>query len=688
MDNNTLRLVIRLQDEASDKLNKFSKTVHATMENSEKATGGFGMSLSRVGEIVAGLGIAKLATSLIDYSKSAIQAGIATASFYENAQIGYKTLLGNADKASKVLKQIQQDALATPFDTQALVKANQLLLATGLGANESRKAVLDLGNAILASGGGNDELMRMSVNLQQIRNVGKATALDIKQFAFAGIPIYQLLAEATGKNVEQVREMEVSYDLLTTAFDKAAQKGGMFYKGIENAAGSFQQRLSNLKEAFNVFMADILTESGAFDLLKQKMLDLTNFILTLKTSLIGFIKELKGVKAEVNIQAPNSSKVSDGIAASIMPKIPEMPKMPPLLDSGAVQMLRDFMEMLQPIAETLNTALRPAFDQLSATIEKNRPQLEALAQAFSRVAVPAIIGFVMVIVGAITVVVSLISGLISGLSAAIGNIIAVGQNLVNAFQGFMNFLTGIFLLNGDLIKQGWQEMWQGIYNTVANMVLTIFNLVAGFIAGVVDFFYNLYMTLVGGSIVPDMVNAIIRWFNVLYNGAMNIFNAVKSFIINAWNTISTSVTSAITNMVTTATQKLNAFKDGVIRMKDAIVGAFKSLADGIMSALRTIKFPHLSIGTGETEIGGRKIQYPKLDVSWYEKGGYVPKTGLAMLHAGEFVMSKNMLQGNASVPSYVTENFNQPISITNIVNGQADLDSLGYQLAWAMRNSR
>lgn len=688
MDSNTLKLVIRLQDEASDKINKFSKNVQNSMSESGKASSGFGMSLSRVGEIVAGLGIAKLATSLIDYSKTAIQAGIATASFYENAQIGYKTLLGNSEKASKVLKQIQADALATPFDTQALVKANQLLISTGLGADESRKAVLDLGNAILASGGGNDELMRMSVNLQQIKNVGKATALDIKQFAFAGIPIYRLLAEATGKNVDQVRDMDVSYDLLTKSFDKAAQKGGMFYKGIENAAGSFQQRLSNLKESFNVFMADILTESGAFDFLKQKMLETTDFINNLKTGLIGFIRQLRGVKDVSAIQAPNSSKVSDGMAASIMPKIPPIPKMPQLLDAGTVQMFRDFLDMLKPVADLLRTSLKPAFDELNATIQKNKPQLEALSQAFSRILGPAIIGVVMLVVGAITVVVSIISGLVTAISAAIGNVIAIAQGIADFLQGFMNFLTGIFLLNGDLIKQGWAEMWTAIVDVVANAILGVLNLIAGFITGVIDFFFQLYQTLVGGSIVPDMVNAIIRWFTTLYSSAMGIFNGVKNFIINVWNGISSSVSSVVTSMVNNITQKLTAFKNGVINIKNAIVSAFSSLASGIMSALKTIKFPHMSIGTGEAEIAGRKIQYPKLSVSWYEKGGYVPNTGLAMLHAGEFVMSKDMLSGKKNMPDYVTENFNQPISITNIVNGQADLDSLGYQLAWAMRNSR
>ena len=45
-----------------------------------------------------------------------------------------------------------------------------------------------------------------------------------------------------------------------------------------------------------------------------------------------------------------------------------------------------------------------------------------------------------------------------------------------------------------------------------------------------------------------------------------------------------------------------------------------------------------------------------------------------------------MLQGKQK--SDVTTNNNQPITINNVINSQVDLDSLGYQLAWALRNSR
>lgn len=46
----------------------------------------------------------------------------------------------------------------------------------------------------------------MAQNLQQIKNAGKATAADIKQFAYAGIDVYGILADYTGKSTAEVQK--------------------------------------------------------------------------------------------------------------------------------------------------------------------------------------------------------------------------------------------------------------------------------------------------------------------------------------------------------------------------------------------------------------------------------------------------------------------------------------------------
>lgn len=175
----------------------------------------------------------------------------------EQLQVLFTTLTGSAEEADRVISQIQADASKSPFDVQTLIKANQYLISAGVSADDARQTILDLGNAIAATGGGNDELDRMAMNLQQIQNVGKASSQDIKQFANAGINIYGLLAEATGKSVKQVKEMDVTYEQLSKAFALASQEGGKYYGAMEAQSETLNGSVNKLKSSVKALLGAI-----------------------------------------------------------------------------------------------------------------------------------------------------------------------------------------------------------------------------------------------------------------------------------------------------------------------------------------------------------------------------------------------------------------------------------------------
>lgn len=180
-----------------------------------------------------------------------------------NAQIEqyrtmFTTLTGSAEEADRIISQLQADAQKSPFDSKSLIEANQYLISAGVSAEDARKTILDLGNAVAATGGGSDELNRMAQNLQQIKNVGKATATDIKQFANAGINIYGLLAETTGKTVEEVKEMDVSYDVLAEALAKASEEGGRYAGAMEAQSQTLNGSLSATKESIQMLLGEIM----------------------------------------------------------------------------------------------------------------------------------------------------------------------------------------------------------------------------------------------------------------------------------------------------------------------------------------------------------------------------------------------------------------------------------------------
>lgn len=213
------------------------------------------------GNLVA-TALEKVGSAVVDAGKAVVSTGVDYNSQMEQYTVAFTNMLGSADKAESALNQIKQDAAKTPFDTAGLVKANQYLISTGEDAKSARNIIMALGDAVKATGGGNDELSRMAQNLQQIKNAGKATSADIKQFAYAGIDVYGILADYTGKSTADVQKMSISYDLLTNALLSASEEGGRYFGAMETQSQTLDGRISTLKDNATQ-LAGALTEGVA-----------------------------------------------------------------------------------------------------------------------------------------------------------------------------------------------------------------------------------------------------------------------------------------------------------------------------------------------------------------------------------------------------------------------------------------
>lgn len=232
-------------------------TLKSRLSDAENGLGEFSDQTKTAGDdlaasVTAGTLAAKayetIGSALLSAGKKVVEAGVSYNAQLEQYQTALTNMLGSASAAENALEQIKQDAARTPFDTAGLVKANELLISTGVDADSSRKVILALGDAVSATGGGNEELSRMAQNLQQIKNAGKATAADIKQFAYAGIDVYGILADYTGKSTAEVQKMTVTYDLLTAALEKASDEGGRYYNSMSTQSETLNGQMSTLTD--------------------------------------------------------------------------------------------------------------------------------------------------------------------------------------------------------------------------------------------------------------------------------------------------------------------------------------------------------------------------------------------------------------------------------------------------------
>jgi tape measure domain-containing protein len=274
------------------------------IRDAQREAGNFGSTMATIGSGIVDFGKqAAVMTGVVGAGLAiATKFGLDAAGKFEQYQIAYTTLLGSQQKAADAIKNIQKDAAATPFEMAPLVMANQRLISAGISAGQARKDILNLGDAISATGGGNAELERLSTNLQQIKAVGKASALDIKQFAFAGINVYDMLAKSTGKSVAEVKDMDVSYAVLSKSFELAAGKGGLFHDAMKNQSTTLNGLISTLHDTVSIGLKDLLINSGVFDLIKDGVNSAIPAIQNAVPIIVGFVTDVSdAIKGMVEI---------------------------------------------------------------------------------------------------------------------------------------------------------------------------------------------------------------------------------------------------------------------------------------------------------------------------------------------------------------------------------------------------
>ena len=304
----------------------------------------------------------KMAADAVQGIEKIVQAGIDFNARMEKYQTAFTTLLGSAEEAAAVMDQIRRDAASTPFDVDSLTQANQALISAGVSAGEARKNVLDLANAIAATGGGSAELSRMSANLQQIRNVGKATAMDIRQFANAGINIYGLLADSMGVTAAQAAEMEVTYEQLAKALAHASEEGGMYAGALEAQSKTFTGQISTLKDNLQQ-LSGILTQ----DLFKKLAEDALPNVMEMVNQLMEAAQQ-EGLKGVLNVAGTVIRELISKLSTTIYNALPDVAEM-------GYQIIETLFNAALGLIEEAPKLIVKLIKSLAETIVKHIPDL-------------------------------------------------------------------------------------------------------------------------------------------------------------------------------------------------------------------------------------------------------------------------------------------------------------------------
>jgi tape measure domain-containing protein len=139
--------------------------------------------------------------------QKAIMAPLNYADSISGALVGFETKLGSIEKAQKMMKEIEEFAIRTPFETQGLVSTSQRMLAMGWAVEKILPDLEKIGNAAAGTGKGEEGIQRITLALSQMRMKGKISAEEMLQLTEAGVNGWKYLADGMGVTIPQIQKM-------------------------------------------------------------------------------------------------------------------------------------------------------------------------------------------------------------------------------------------------------------------------------------------------------------------------------------------------------------------------------------------------------------------------------------------------------------------------------------------------
>lgn len=279
IDSKNVRRVGDDLETVSKQSQKATSGIKGFADKCNKMTG----ALSAIAAVQLGSVFTGMAGGILNMGIASVQA----AAQMRQYEIAFQTMLKSAEAGTQMLRDLQQFAAETPFDVPGVVSAGQQLMAFGFKAEEIIPMLTNLGDAASGLGLGTEGVSRLAYALGQMQTSGKLNAQDMMQLTSAGISAWDMLAQAAGKTVAEMKDLcskgaiDSKAAVQTIVAGMNDQFGGMMAKtsdevagllaNIEETAGNTSAAVGKyLTKAFNIkgILKDVSDRLGEF---QQKM---------------------------------------------------------------------------------------------------------------------------------------------------------------------------------------------------------------------------------------------------------------------------------------------------------------------------------------------------------------------------------------------------------------------------------
>lgn len=188
---------------------------------------------------------------------------ITTGGEMEKQHIALQSILGDMQNANTMFNQIKELALNSPFTFSELNRDVKQLAAYGVEYEQlydTTKRLADMSSGLGVS------FDRIALAFGQVQARGWLDGKELRQIAYAGIPLLEKLSEfyskQEGRNVStseiktRISSRDVSFDDVKSIFWQMTDAGGQFYNMQQVLSETLLGRYNKLKDAWEIMLAD------------------------------------------------------------------------------------------------------------------------------------------------------------------------------------------------------------------------------------------------------------------------------------------------------------------------------------------------------------------------------------------------------------------------------------------------
>ena len=367
-------------------------------------------------------------------------------------------------------------------------------------------------------------------------------------------------------------------------------------------------------------------------------------------------------------------------------------------------------EVIQPVLQALGEAFmrvfevvmtnaKPGIDQLMAALQPLGEAFVGLWEALQPVL--AVLGGVLVV--ALGIAGAAIAAVVTGLVNFIGGLAEVLTGVVNWISAIVGLFTEgiglvVAIITGDTekivenfngFKANFEAMTKALWETILAIITTVLNTVVSvvftFIESIIAFFTGLYKTLVGGSIIPDMVNAILKWFTTLAKDTIAKVKAMIDDIVKWFKELPVKIKTIIEDVISTAKSFVSKFTSVGRDLVGGLVDGIKAAAGRALDAAKGVVQGALNAAKALLGINSPSREFAKLGVG-IDEGLAKGVSGAAMLpiNAIQSVTSRMITQPIASTTNNTTNSRQTNVNVNANYIGQQSQQGIYFDVAAAL----